>query len=797
MGIIQTRADAERVATILQNRDDIDPATRQAMLDDLRGFHSRQLAEEQQAAQHSAVDPSLGNQMYRKSAIIGENAVLGVGDTLDFLASPFTYGAMKAGQAMGIVDEDQKFFGEEGFADISGGLDRLIDGVEAVTTTEKALAGLSRAAGGSIGGVGLGRTAAATGLKGISAAGRWMAAQPVIQTGAAISGEGLRQLAAAQGASAGWQLGYALAGSLGYGRYAPRVWNKTAQVAAAIKNDGASLANQQALRDLNDEVTALNKITDEWNANRKNILPEIEMDLPDKPARPELDRLPDDTLGLKLVRNTPGGRGQINDSIEAVEEQINSLLQAQQKYASEVLETGKNKANIHIKGRTDAATAGARLKEGTQAGIRGFKQEASVRYNQLDEAVQDHGPQAVTALNTKRFFDTLSESEWDEILGSDLLRLLKAEFNKSGMTQAQANLPLAEMVGGQAEDAIKNLSAIFDNSGVGPVFTYESMKELRRLIGGKLSSPSIFADVPTRELVMLRQAVTDDIMQALRESDKARTGLAVNPDAVVRLADMAKDADDFYSTGRKFWNEEMAFITGKLTDKVAPERLFEALWSNSKIAASNVVSLKKAFKEAGRMDDWSQVAGEFITRMGKAAPGAQDAGGSRFSLETFLTNWNRLDDSARRAVFKDIKSTGETADMHKLFSDIAKIAERGRKLRQSQSARDVTSMLITGGPLGAGGLAFATSSFVPLIGMLMAGMGINGAARLMTSTKFLRGVRAISTRKNMTPAALAQILGEHGSDYPAESAELLRNLTRVMEADQDMTDEAIINRRTQ
>lgn len=98
------------------------------------------------------------------------------------------------------------------------------------------------------------------------------------------------------------------------------------------------------------------------------------------------------------------------------------------------------------------------------------------------------------------------------------------------------------------------------------------------------------------------------------------------------------------------------------------------------------------------MDTWNDFRATVLDDMGKANPGAQGADGDAFSVNTFLTNWNKLPESSRDMLFGG-KRYGASA---KSLDKLAKITESLKdtdKLRNysNTGAFNMWYTMLTGG----------------------------------------------------------------------------------------------------
>jgi hypothetical protein len=171
----------------------------------------------------------------------------------------------------------------------------------------------------------------------------------------------------------------------------------------------------------------------------------------------------------------------------------------------------------------------------------------------------------------------------------------------------------------------------------------------------------------------LEQAIEDDVMRAAQNADLAagRTSgsgsaqgaqqaadahwanLRRTTDGAMKVATRAS-RDDLAVSGSQVYND----LFGTITEGRSNLRRFDQMWGNLPRAARRTFSAT-AFHDLGR-----------------ATPGQQNAEGTAWSFNTFLTNWDKVDDSVKRRVF------GE-ADYQRVrdivsYSDRLKSLGRGR-----------------------------------------------------------------------------------------------------------------------
>jgi hypothetical protein len=124
-----------------------------------------------------------------------------------------------------------------------------------------------------------------------------------------------------------------------------------------------------------------------------------------------------------------------------------------------------------------------------------------------------------------------------------------------------------------------------------------------------------------------------------------------------------------------------------------------------------------------------------IDELGQATPGRQDAQGSLFSSETFLTNWNKLSHSSKAVIFSGFEDAGKVrADLEK----VAKAAELIRKKGGIYANPSGTSGAMAQLGVGASTVVGALTGNVPMLGTILGSTaGAYMTSKMLTSPKFV------------------------------------------------------------
>jgi hypothetical protein len=272
------------------------------------------------------------------------------------------------------------------------------------------------------------------------------------------------------------------------------------------------------------------------------------------------------------------------------------------------------------------------------------------------------------------------------------------------------------------------------NSLMDGYLPYEAVKKLRTLVGREISDSTIASDVPKSKWKALYGALSDDLGAAAQNA---------GPEAVQTW----KRANNYTRAG-------MERIENTLNSVIGDKKTFEDIFKG--VAPTNVDSVNKIRRVFRSLDDDQRqiVSDAIVNRMGRATPGQQDATGDKFSSETFLTNWNRINDSAKSQLFPD-------SAMRSKLDAIAKVSEDIRAGKvvfgnpsgtgQAMTAGSVYAAVPAAVGMAATGNVGAAAATLTIAGSMVASANIG--AKMLTSPKvvdWLAKSAKVSTPEQMT-----------------------------------------------
>jgi hypothetical protein len=268
-------------------------------------------------------------------------------------------------------------------------------------------------------------------------------------------------------------------------------------------------------------------------------------------------------------------------------------------------------------------------------------------------------------------------------------------------------------------------------------------------------------DFTVRGIRNMRTALRDEFESAgLRGSDIERRARqvvdAANEDVIDGLRAAGRgEAADRYAKADEFWRKRLETIDNVLEPIIGKgasksgEEVVGSLQRSMKGNNRRFVEFLDALPEAERND----VRATLISRLGRSTKGNQNDEGSAFSLQTFLSNWDEIGESAKRALFG--------AESRAAMNDLAKVASASR---QAQSYANKSN---TGGAVG--GLLTGVAAIPSMLAIVPA-QYLTG--RLIASPRFARWL-ARAPRTNLSPPAYIDRLSRIARAEPAIAGDIL------------------------
>lgn len=270
--------------------------------------------------------------------------------------------------------------------------------------------------------------------------------------------------------------------------------------------------------------------------------------------------------------------------------------------------------------------------------------------------------------------------------------------------------------------------ALDDSNGV---VAFEEAKALRSEIGRRIADGQLISDIPRSQLKRIYGALSNDLEQ-----------LAANTGQDASRA--FKRANNFTRSGH---NRIDAFVQ-RTVKKDDLNKVFDAM-----ARGGEGVQALNAMKRSLKPNEWEAVASNVIRRLGKSTPGQQDAAGEAFSVNKFLTDWNKLG-PGKKVLFSGSRTLNDySKNLDKIARSAQAVKEGAKEMANpSGTAQSVQNM----GAMATAAAGIATGNFVPVTAVMAGIASINGASRLMSSPAFVKWLAQGTTTKNW-PAHVARL----------------------------------------
>jgi hypothetical protein len=527
------------------------------------------------------------------------------------------------------------------------------------------------------------------------AIGDMLRAGPAMQTAGAASGSAASGITRENGGGAGAQLAAGLAGS----------------IAPSLAVAGSAAATKASIRG--------------GEAGRQKLVDRIQA-FEDVGATPSVGQATGNRAMQAIesgLSKTPGSAGRM---IAKGEEQAADIG------------VGVNALANELTPNATATKAGAKIEKGLQGFMERFKGEQEFLYNKLDKFIPktervdvSETKNALAKLNvdipgapeTSRFFKNSRIQNIEGALKSDTESAAGA-FSQLGPIQRQLIKDLPE----SQQTAIA--AGMIDGK-----LPFEALQKLRTLVGREISDSNLASDVPRSKWKALYGALSADMESAAKQA---------GPDAEKALS----RANAYTSAGHNRIESVLDRVAGKDT----VEKVFQAATNPSELreGASTINAVMRSLVPEER----KIVTSAFLKRMGIANPGNQNDLGELFSSQTFLTNWNKLSQEAKMAMFGGTHSPELLKDLSRV-AQVSDIIKQGSKVfanpsGTSQAAANIGTTTGLGAAIGTGHLGVA--------GLILGGIAsANLTARMMTNPDV---VRWLSTNTHISPSMLPSALNQ-------------------------------------
>lgn len=295
-------------------------------------------------------------------------------------------------------------------------------------------------------------------------------------------------------------------------------------------------------------------------------------------------------------------------------------------------------------------------------------------------------------------------------------------------------------LGPSLSKAQRMLGAIVDDAGDEGV-AFSALRQVRTMIGRDLENPLLSGSTSSENAALKRiyGALTEDMSAAAK---------AVSPDAAKKLA----VADRF----TRMWMNTAAETLNKIGRFDTDEAAFRYAMSTIRDGGTALSRMARNFTP----DEWDTVAASVLNRMGQATPGAQNAAGDAFSVNTFMTNWSRMAPEAKQALFGGKRYADLVPELDTLVEVVGSLKAVEKLANTSNTARAMITWMtiqgfggalaggIVGGDTQSAGIGAAATVFAPRY-----------AAKLITHPAFVKWLITPATGSGGIAAHVGRLAG--------------------------------------
>lgn len=278
-----------------------------------------------------------------------------------------------------------------------------------------------------------------------------------------------------------------------------------------------------------------------------------------------------------------------------------------------------------------------------------------------------------------------------------------------------------------ASDQVAALQALrAEMEKIGPL-TVDGIRGMRTAMRTRFMKEGLVGSDLERRVNQVIESASEDLANGLAD------------EGLTEAAAMLRQADAAHRVRMQTMEEVIMPIIGK-KGQFSGEQVMRNLQTATQGNNARFTKFMNSLPESDR----NTVSASIIAALGRPNVGEQGAAEAGFSLGKFLTDWNKLGPTARKALL--------SPQARAQLDDLAKIAE-GTKASQKLLNRSNTGLV--GTTLGTGMLAMDS---LATMGAGLAGQYVVG--RLLSSPSVTKALVKISRAK--TPGARATIIGDLG-----------------------------------
>lgn len=475
---------------------------------------------------------------------------------------------------------------------------------------------------------------------------------------------------------------------------------------------------------------------------------------------PEALQALSEKLGIKLTAGQVTGLPALNFMERAANNSLSAGGKMNDFYKNQVSKAQgllMDMADTTAKGK---AFTNDSVGQGIQQGIQGWRGDVAHTTGQLSKKFWKHFQEAdglseqVPAANLWRTMtgdvQHLAKSgapnSAASIASNKTLQRYMDEIGKDIAANAESKLSSAATAAGPgvlSKPTLPSAATMAEGSN----YPIEALSMLRSRIGDELSSGQgdLFHSVGERQLQRMYGAISEDLKAAARTKGAGATKAF-------------EDLNRYYAAAA---TRSKNYLNQMTTAK--PEDVYNIAMAGSGKSGEQLRALRRSVKP----EQWDQLVAHNLEMMGRAKPGAQNAAGDAFSVDTMLTNWNKMSPEAKDILFSGPNNKAMRQSLDELMSVGTAIKGSEKFINRSQTAGTLQAM---GGGAGAAGVGAIVAG---LPGAVVAALGKEGAnfltAKMMTSPAVVKFLAEAGKNAN-NPGAISQALARLTASASDEGA---------------------------
>lgn len=354
----------------------------------------------------------------------------------------------------------------------------------------------------------------------------------------------------------------------------------------------------------------------------------------------------------------------------------------------------------------------------------------------------------------------------DQLVPSDTpVRLDRTNAELARLTAVDPGAPAsaASMIPDDVTQLARNIASDLGEGGT--ALPYQTFKDLRSNLGNGLFDFTLTPDRATSQLRGVYRAMGDDIEAAVQ----AQGGKA--PEALAR-------ANAYF----KSTQEQLKQLERVVNKAGGPEKVYNAVMAGSGEGGTTLKRVMEALPDDGK----KSLTAAVLNRMGRPMPGQAGLPAEQFSPGTFMTNWSKLSDEARRELFGHY-GPGFAKDMDQIARVADNIKAGSQVFANPSGSTNRAAAYTYGAALVASLMDVTGTTTAQLLG---AGLAANGGSRLLTNPRFVKWLaRATTAPVGSVAGSLGSLRNIASNSGDAELQEIADQLGEAQQKASDANDD--------